>query len=389
MKLIALISLFFSVNIWAIKVVHYNIKELDSTKIQNASTSTQLIAAKSILKKLTPDILSLNEIQFDMPAVPNQQYQSRGQNLHFLNSFFETNMNHYSFFPANTGMNSRPNSQGEYILRPTQEERELYADKVNFGMFPAQYSMGGLFQYQVVRETNISNLKWKDFNPNINLSKFTQSNGAPLPEDMSLFDKNFVDTVININGKEVHIILLHTVPSFHFGNMKSPNYERNRDQLKFLQWYLKGSGEIGNIRPLPRNATFIAMGDWNVDPDSENLGAQVINELKSEFKMWMNERVITYRGSSFIPGGWTAQLDYILLSNDISILDSGVYGPEANLTELGCNQRPTINSQELRLIEYRQGGKTCFASVSKDYYELKTASDHLPLWVNITLPSIQ
>ncbi len=371
------------------KVVHYNIKELDSTKVIGAKLgkNEQVKQALEVIKELGPDILSINELQYDYPGVPTNNFHTTGSNLKVLGELLNINFN-TSFNPANTGLNSKPNEHGVYILKPTQEERLKYADQINFGLFPAQYSVGALFKFKKVKEVVISDLKWTDFNTNRDPSIYSDGAGNPLPKDIQLFDKNFTDVTLEIYGRKVHLILLHTVPAFNFGNDNSPNYVRNLDQLEFLKWYLSGKtkvkmGEV-NIKPLAKNSTFIAMGDWNVDPKSTNPGASVITELGEKFNYWIKEHTITYRGSSFAPNGWQSQLDYILLSKDLKTLKSGVFNPAENRVELGCDKpfSKNLNDKQV-LVEYSKNKKTCQVLVSKDAWRARTASDHLAIWAEI------
>lgn len=383
MKLIAFLGLFSTLACAnSIKVVHYNIKELDSTKIQDGlkRDSEQLQAASNIVQMLNPDILSINEMQYDYPSVPNADYTSEGKNAEYLAQILGMEFTSTAFFPANTGRFSKAKA-GEYVLKATAEDRAKYADLVNFGMFPGQYSMAGIFKYPVKSVKNFSNLPWKIFNKKIDLSKYADANGNALPEDMTLFDKNFVDVTLDINGKDVHVILYHTVPAFGFGNSKTPNFERNRDQIKFLSWYLRGRWKKFGIKPI-RGKTFIAMGDWNVDPESDNPGAKPLNKLLSKFNPFIKERVITYRGQSFKPNGWSAQLDYMLFSKDIKVKSAGVYDPESKFQDLGCEEGEVVIPEGMVVVNT---SKTCRALVSEEYYELLTASDHLPLWAEIEL----
>lgn len=366
-----------------IKVVHYNIKELDSTKIQAGlrGESKQLQAAKNILKQFQPDILSINEVQYDYPNIPNSSYSSQGKNPEYLAKIFGIEYKSTAMFPANTGKNSKPKN-GQYILKPTQEERVKYADLVNFGMFPGQYSMVGIFKYPVLRRKNIDSLPWIVFNSRIEPSDFSDAAGNSLPRTMPLFDKNFVDVTLDVNGEELHIILFHTVPAFGFGNPNTPNFERNKDQIKFLNWYLSASKPKWGIRPLGKGKTFIAMGDWNVDPESNNPGAEEIKKLLKKFKPFIKEKTITYRGSSFKEGGFTAQLDYMIFSRNIKIKSSSVYDPESKYQDVGCGNYTGEVPENMVLVDR---SKTCKALVSKEYYELLTGSDHLPLYAEIEI----
>jgi hypothetical protein len=103
-----------------------------------------------------------------------------------------------NYDPANTGMNAKRNAQGEYVLDPNGQEARALADQVNFGTFPAQYSTGALTRYKILDKKVVQNLRWKDFNPKIDLSKFSTPDGDSLPENIQLFDKNFSDVLLKV-----------------------------------------------------------------------------------------------------------------------------------------------------------------------------------------------
>ena len=84
-----------------INIVHYNIKELDTSKIK--ASNPQLKKISEIINSKKPDLVFFNEIQYDFPGVPNNQFTSEGENLQKLNKIFNLNLNNYSFHPANTG----------------------------------------------------------------------------------------------------------------------------------------------------------------------------------------------------------------------------------------------------------------------------------------------
>ena len=221
-----------------LRIVHYNIKELHSLKIHSqlgASNLNQLQAVRNILLRLRPELLSLNEVQYDLPGVPDSSFVTSGENLNKLSAQFGMAGAASVFYPANTGALSEPRPDGTYVVSsPTAEERQLYSDPLNFGMFPAQYSTGLLSLKPVGRVKEYSQILWSQVSPTLDLSQFNDGNGQPLPEDMLLFDKNFTHVEIQFQGKPLHVIVFHSVPAFHFGNDKSPNYQRNKDQLRFL-----------------------------------------------------------------------------------------------------------------------------------------------------------
>ncbi|MEZ4752177.1 MAG: hypothetical protein R3B54_16545 [Bdellovibrionota bacterium] len=65
---------------YGFRVVQYNIKELDSVKLRDAKPSEQLKAALAIIKRLKPELLSLNEMQYDSPGVPSKDFPTKGEN---------------------------------------------------------------------------------------------------------------------------------------------------------------------------------------------------------------------------------------------------------------------------------------------------------------------
>ena len=206
------------------RVVHYNIKELDSVKIKQGQKNGQVSAALKVIQKLKPDFLSINEIQYDLKDVPSSEFQSQGQNMSaFVNLLsFSWNPENIGFGYSNTGLLAKkiPGSQ-EYAT--DTQKREL-SDPINFGVFPSEYSVGGATRFKVLNTMVEQRLKWKEFKPDRDLSQFKDANGLPLDQDnIELFDKNFTDMTVKINNRVVHFILFHTVPSHDFDNEGSPN----------------------------------------------------------------------------------------------------------------------------------------------------------------------
>lgn len=372
-----------------INIVHYNIKELDTSKIK--ASNPQLKKISEIINSKKPDLVFFNEIQYDFPGVPNNQFTSEGENLQKLNKIFNLNLNNYSFHPANTGKNARKNSDGEYFVNPNAPGARDHADQINFGIFPYQYSSGFITKYKIIEEKVISTLSWKSFNPQIDLKKFKGADGSTLPKDMELFDKNFTDVTIEIDGKRIHIITLHTVPAYHFGNDNSPNYVRNRDQLRFLEWYLTGNTDIevklNNIKPI-NNETFIAAGDWNVAHESDNPGAAIMQSILKKTNPWINPSLMdfTNEGSGFGPKPFRLMLDYLVTSNDLKVTNGEIMHPNFKRIELGCNNNiKDITRKNFVKMKYAHQGKTCFALIHQSYIEYKKASDHYPIFAEVKI----
>ncbi|PIP96461.1 MAG: hypothetical protein COW00_10465 [Bdellovibrio sp. CG12_big_fil_rev_8_21_14_0_65_39_13] len=375
-----------------IKLFHYNIKELDSQKLRD-SNHPQVQAVSEVLSHYSYDLLSVNEMQYDYPNVPNNLFQSTGDNLRQLLHRLGQDSKQFtmSFYPANTGFKASKKSNGQYAANFEDKESYKLADQESFGLFPAQYSTALASRFPVVRTIQNNSIKWREFNPKSNPSQYTGGDKA-LNRNMPLFDKNFTDTVINVEGTEVHIITCHTVPAFHFGNKKSPNYVRNGDQLRFLEWYLTGSTDIKvklkGIAPLRASDKFIAVGDFNTDfQNKENPGSEVIRRMQAKLKSAFPSRTYSYESDGFAPNPFKLRLDYVFYSG-LKVVDSEMITPSDERLFLGCD--PTIPVQlagklpkEREIVSYfdKKKNLTCFDSVSTWYATLKRASDHFPLWV--------
>ena len=372
-----------------ITVVHYNIKELTSSKLR--SPNTQLYHVKKVLNSMDFDILSVQEMQYDLPGIPDRSFTSKGKNMEILLNFLGLQREHFyiSFSPANTGKKAKRKKNGNYYSDAKDPIARTFADPFNFGLFPGQYSSAlvSRFPRKKKKELVITHLPWRQFNPNINLDAFKTSFGHSLPKDIQLFDKNFTDLTVSIAGKEVHIISLHAVPSFGFGNKLTSNFKRNEDQLRFLEWYLTGHTDIEVSLPHIKSIAgkpFIAVGDWNIDPSSPYPGSTVLNRLFSKANIWMNPPDRTYEGPTFAPGAMKKTFDYIAFSNHFELISSGIYGNNDRRIEFGP-QKPSLptQTQDQEIVTYQKDEQIHYVSVDRDYANAKAASDHFPLFIKL------
>ncbi|MCB0394203.1 MAG: endonuclease/exonuclease/phosphatase family protein, partial [Bdellovibrionales bacterium] len=290
--------------------------------------------------------------------------------------------------PANTGMNAKKLPDGSYTTNTNHPDWLKLADHDNFGLFPAEYSSGLISKFPILNLNVISDLKWKDFDPSFDPAAFKDARGLPYRRDLELFDKNFMDVTIVIGATPVHVIILHTVPAFNFGNPNGLNELRNAAQLRFLKYYLTGvvsKTDQPIVKSLNPGEAFIAMGDWNVDRDNSELeGAVVLKELGALFQYWIKDRVITYESQNYSPDRFSSQLDYILLSPHFDIVDSGVFRNE-NRIEKGCDGEPNDQKEGWKVVSYPSGEKTCYALVPDEMVLSKTASDHFAIFAEVTL----
>jgi endonuclease/exonuclease/phosphatase family metal-dependent hydrolase len=359
---------------------HYNIKELDTWKFDQSHP--QLKAAVEVLSQHSFDILSINELQYDLPGVPNTRHTSKGKNIERLAELLGLTHWQTSFDQANTGRNARPKKDGSYARAGEAGWRDL-ADLVNFGVFPGQYSTGALSRFPIVAKKVISRIQWKKVFPTRKISGFTDAKGRPLPQTMELFDKNLTHLTLKVGTRLLDVVFLHTVPSYHFGNQKSPNEMRNADQLRFLEWYLTGTTDRPlrapkGVTPLSPGRTVIAVGDFNVSYKNDNEGGKVMRNLLQKMKLWHPGVDYTSESGGFRGSPMKLMLDYILYNSGLNIVDSQAMTPPSRWRDLGCKHSKPPQAPEGRVVV--NYNKNCYASVDRDYYRLKKASDHFPIW---------
>lgn len=315
-----------------IDVTWFNVEDLRTLEI-NEQTDRVNAIIKAIVnsgKGGFPNIIGIGEITYDLPSVPNAKCQSKGKNLLEVASlFFQKNLS-YVFKEGNIGIEAKRTNNGNYLeTREDVERVNQFGDLVNYGLFPGQYNTGFITNKNIVNCTYIKDLQWKDFHPGVNPSQWEDASGTPIPSDCQLFDKLFMDITVEISGVNVHFIVLHTVPASGFGNLNTPNLQRNKDQLAFLQWYLTGTTyftvpnnlEENNeaIIPFPERdvTSYLAMGDWNADyRDNTCPGSAVLQQLFGTVgdECWFPKEGITNKDPN---GSFEGLLDYMVWSPNL------------------------------------------------------------------------
>lgn len=404
------------------RYLHYNIKEFTTAKILDGQNK-QTVRAASIVKNLAPDLISINEMQYDKKDVPTKGLPGTGQNMKRFLAIIDPATTadwQYTFGEGNTGKKAIKQTDGNYAENPNAPASRALADQVNFGTFPGQYSTGFATKFPIKNRLINNKIRWQDWDKSFPFANHALPDGTTLPPTMSLFDKNFNDSEVDIGGKLIHFITYHTVPAFDFGSASNTNVLRNQAQLEFLEWYLLGSCEPANtnsqvkqckrgIRPLTTADSFIAVGDLNVDYNSTSPGAAVIKRLLTNTRtqdfraenpdpQFQKDPVtgkshITYMSDGVDLGKLQSNLDYFIVSKDLQVVDAKVAVPETGYQEISCHTSfPTAKSAldaltvpqdrsasvSTRYLDNNQRSY-CVVSVLTTFEEFRTGSDHLPV----------
>jgi hypothetical protein len=246
-----------------------------------ANAQAQTIA--EIIQHNRPDVLLINEFDFDAGGVAAQLFQSNY--LSVSQNGAAPIMYPYRFVaPSNTGIPSGfdlDNFGG--VGGPN--------DAFGFGFFPGQFGMAVYSMYPIdpltVRTFQL--FLWKDMP------------GALLPDDLStpapgdwyspaeldvfrLSSKSHWDVPIEIGNKTVHFLVSHPTPPV-FDGAEDRNGTRNHDEIRFWADYVipSRSGYIvddqGMAGGLSAGAMFVIAGDQNADPFDGDSSADAALQL--------------------------------------------------------------------------------------------------------------
>jgi 3-phytase/alkaline phosphatase D len=235
--------------------------------------SDQAKAVAEIIQRTRPDVLLINEFDYDDQGDPDDSLAAQL----FQENYLSVSQNGakpieypYRFVaPSNTGIPSgRDFNKDGTVGGPD--------DAFGFGFFPGQYGMAVYSKYPIDYD-NVRTFQlflWKDM-PGAMLPIDPETGESWYDEgDLEVFrlsSKSHWDVPIQIDGKTVHFLTSHPTPPV-FDGPEDRNGTRNYDEIRFWADYVipSRSGYIydddGNPGGLEPGAMFVIAGDQNSDP---------------------------------------------------------------------------------------------------------------------------
>jgi len=292
------------------------------------SADTQIRAVAEIIQRVRPDVILLNEFDYDAKAEAVELFQ---QNF-LAQSQNGRNPIHYPYVylaPSNTGL---PSGQ-DFDNNGTTDGP---GDAFGFGFFPGQFGMVLLSKYPIAHRhvRTFQHFLWKDM-PGALLP---DNPDTPEPHDyyskealdvFRLSSKSHWDIPLWIKGQLVHILAAHPTPPV-FDGPEDRNGARNHDEIRFWADYIKGhrsaryiyddNGRRGGLR---RYSPFVILGDYNADINDGDSTNQAIAQL-------LNHRRIDNRVAPGSIGGWEdSQREGLMndLHNGNPAMDTGDFNP--------------------------------------------------------------
>ena len=316
----------------------------------DGGSSEQARKIAEILQRVRPDVVLLNEVDYDSSGTTLQLFRqhylevSQGgqQPLRYEHSFLA---------PVNTGIPSGMDLDGNGTTGQP-------ADAFGFGRFPGQYGMLVLSRYPIdERQARTFQLfPWKQMPGG--LLPVDQSSGKPYYPAAAravfrLSSKSHWDLPVRIGETTVHLLASHPTPPV-FDGPEDRNGRRNHDEIRLWTDYIhpfRGNylvDDQGRKGGLPRGEHFVIAGDLNADPlDGDTvpgaigqlLGLRRVNSGQipasrgavafRDTGVNANHRGNPRNDTADFPdrGPGNLRVDYVLPSRSLQIVKSGVFWP--------------------------------------------------------------
>jgi hypothetical protein len=319
--------------------------------------NAQAASVAEIIQRVRPDVLLINEFDFDAAGVAARLFQENYLSVPH-NGAGAIDYAHRFVAPSNTGIPSGFDLNNDATVGGPD-------DGYGFGFFPGQFGMAVYSMYPITLDEvrTFQTFRWADM-PGALLP---DDPATPAPADwysadelaiFRLSSKSHWDLPIDIDGHTVHFLVSHPTPPV-FDGVEDRNGRRNFDEIRFWADYVSpGSAsqyiydDAGQRGGLPPGARFVIAGDQNSDPFDGDSVPRAIQQLllhprvntsltpASEGAADAAERQggvnLTHRSdprfdtadfADSTPGNLRA--DYVLPSRPLRILDGAVFWPSA------------------------------------------------------------
>lgn len=331
------------------RVATFNIRKLCTTKLEQVEAdgrgaNLQLRKAAEIIQRVRPDVLLINEIDFDA--------ERRCNAAAFADRYLKVSQNGQQpidypfvfFAPVNTGVptgydldnDGHPNGP---------------ADAFGYGHYPGQYGMVLYSRYPIDAQAarTFQMFRWQAMPDNLMPDGRDDKPAWYTPEEaaiLRLSSKSHWDVPVRIDQTVLHALASHPTPPA-FDGPEDRNGRRAFDEIRLWSDYVAGGqaaaylvddqGRRGGLAP---QASFVILGDLNSDPvkDRPAYGCPAITQL-----LWhpqVQDPVPTSAGGAVheraYPGDKACRtcdfgrIDYVLPSKDLTVIGSGVFWPPPN-----------------------------------------------------------
>jgi len=328
-----------------IRVATFNIWELSTEKIKSIEAgeeNEQLRAATTIIQKVRPDILVINEIDHDYDFPNDLSRNARLFRDNWLNRGDAAVDYPYVYAaPCNTGIRAGFDFDNDGVIADsTLVGTRLHGvDCFGYGAYPGQYSMALLSRFPIDAKNarTFQKFLWQDLPDNHIPPGFYSK------EELAVFrlsSKSHWDVPIRVGEKTLHLFLSHPTPP-GFDGPEDRNGRRNFDEIKFWVHYIENHAALyddnGVRGGYSQNEPYLIAGDMNAAPDAPPAydGINAITQLLSLPNLQDPFAGVARNGTAQFGDRPPMRIDYLLPSKEIRILDQGVFWPKREEDQAG------------------------------------------------------
>lgn len=308
-----------------IRVATYNASLAFGSKGQlatsfNLTTNSNARRVAEILQIIRPDILLINEFDYDPDNLGLDRFHDNYLNVS-QNSRLALDYPYRYTASSNTGVHSGFDLDNNTVVDSTPGDITYGNDAFGFGEFEGKYGMAVYSKFPI-ESSAIRTFRlflWKDMPGNLMPPGYYS---AAEQDVFRLSSKSHWDIPIDIGGKVMHFLVCHPTPPV-FDGAEDKNGRRNHDEIRLWADYLlpKNSGYLyddvsvhGGIAPLQR---FVIAGDHNADPVRGDSVNGAINQLLQHPLIDSSITPLRPDGSDLTADFSTdLRVDYVLPSKD-------------------------------------------------------------------------
>ena len=318
-----------------------------------AGDDAQAIAVAGVLQAARPDIVLINEFDFDADGAALSAF--RRDYLAVSQSGTEPlDLPHAFLAPVNTGVPSG-------LDLDQNGTSDGPGDALGFGWFPGQYGMLVLSRYPIdaAASRTFQSLLWRDM-PGARLPdhpdrpRQADYYSAAVLDVLPLSSKSHWDVVVQAPDGPLHLLASHPTPPV-FDGPEDRNGRRNADEVRFWNYYITEGAwpdlqdDRGTAGTLAPGAAFVILGDLNLDSVDGDGDRQTMLDLLAHPRVQDTRpgsagavaaaeaggASATHQGDPAMDtadfnedgGPGNLRVDYVLPSADLTVVDSGVLWP--------------------------------------------------------------
>ncbi len=344
----------------SVRVATFNVQELSASKLAQVDSAgvgadSQLIAAAGVIRRVRPDILLLNEVDYldDDPLRAARLFLERylavgGASITYPYQYAA---------PTNTGILSGLDLDRNGVTADSAllGDRAYGDDSWGFGVYPGQYGMAILSRYPIdtaaVRTFRL--FRWQQLPRHHMPVEFWPDSVAT---EVRLSSKSHWDVPVLIGSDTLHLLASHPTPPV-FDGPEDRNGRRNFDEIGFWKHYLDNDSALvddrGQHGGLAVGNRFVILGDLNADPERGDSTYDGVPAMAQLLGHPLVQEPVQHRGvntASFLGG---TRVDFTLVHKDLEVRDAGVFNPDSSLDAHGAALARTASDHRMAWVDLR------------------------------------